>query len=125
MEPQTFDQAVIEVLSEHLTALLVVGVPLFVSIFLKDAIANRIGGWWFKRKGYYHEDQYVKVDGQFGFIAYIGSYETKFYMYELNAGGEICGKWGMKILNNKLRDHKVEVLVPPAAIHRHPRGLYV
>lgn len=114
-----------EVVAEHLTALLVVGIPLFVSIFFKDAIANRIGGWWFKRKGYYHEDQYVKVDGQFGFIAYIGSYETKFYIYELNTDNEIVGKWGMKILNNELREHNIQVLIPSAAIPRTPRGLYV
>lgn len=124
MGPQTFEDSVVQIIATYGVAFMVFLTPIILTLFAREAIANRIGGWWFKRKGYYHEDQYVKVDGQFGYIAYIGNYETKFYIYEINAGGEICGKWGLKILNNELREHSIQVLVSGASIPKSPKNLY-
>lgn len=125
MGPVTFDDAVARIISEYGLSFLVFIIPMFLMIFFREAIGNRVGGWWFKRKGYYHEDQYVTVDGEFGYIAYIGNYETKFYVYEINDQREICGKWGYKVLNNDLRKHKIKVLIANARIPGKPESLNV
>jgi hypothetical protein len=123
--PQTLEEAVSQIVANYGAAMLVFVAPLALAFFAKEWISNRIGGFWWKRKGYYREEMYVEVDGELGQIVYIGNYETKFYIFIVNANKEICGKWGLKVLNNDLRKRRIKVLIANVQLPNTVKGIYV